>query len=206
MLGRTHANALSAFATVCAITGATPAAIAATAAFTEQETRDLDAGHAVIHTIDYARGAHRYVGGLSYEIIEAAAADLSTIVRDVSRGEDLLPHLVEARVVSIAPSGLTTVAFTHAFGPFSGSYALVMAFSEGGNLGRFWISPSDGGVVSDGWGFIRLTPLADAHRTLVTYALLFDLGPGVLRSLFETKIRDLALQYPARLAHAAHRS
>jgi hypothetical protein len=74
-------------------------------------------------------------------------------------------------------------------------------FGEKGRFGRFWLDPSADNALEDAWGFIRLTPLPNG-RTLVTYGLLFDLGSGVIRALFEGKIRKAALEYPRRLAYA----
>ena len=56
--------------------------------------------------------------------------------------------------------------------------------------------------LADGWGYLRLTPLP-AGKTLVTWAVLFDVGEGVTRALFEAKMQRAALDVPRRLAHAA---
>jgi hypothetical protein len=177
----------------------------ARASFSADEERTLDEGGSVVHTLTYARGDHRYVGGIAYRIVDRPADQLSRIARDVSRSRDLLPNVVDARLVSLDGNGVAIVSFEHAIGPFSGSYTLAVQFSEGGNLGRFWIQPTPDGVVADGWGFVRLTTLATPSRTLVTYALLFELDEGIVRTLFETRIRNLALEFPTRLAHAAQR-
>ena len=177
--------------------------------FTPEERASLEHGGEVVQLLDYARGAHRYVGGLSYRVVSASPDALSTILRDVSRYAELFTNLSSATLQSISPTGLARVRVEHKFGPFSGGYTLMLAFTDEGKLGRFWVDATDPGVLGDGWGFFRLTPLAPGGagevRTLVTYAVLFELSSSVLRTMFEPRIQRIALSFPSRLADAARR-
>ena len=41
--------------------------------------------------------------------------------------------------------------------------------------------------------------VSGAPRTLVTYGVLVDIGPGLVRELFEEQLRGLMLSVPQRL-------
>ncbi len=165
----------------------------------------LAAHQVVIETTEKKLGAQHFVGGLAYLVIDRTPEQLSNIVRDVDRFRELLPACIEAKLVSVSPGGVARVHLVHQLGPISGGYTMKIAFTEGGMLGRFWLEHDPGGALDDGWGFVRLTPIDDGAHTLVTWGVLFDLGPGVLRALFEGRIQKAALAYPRRLADAASR-
>jgi hypothetical protein len=177
------------------------------AALAPDEVARLMNGEAIVEETVIERNDRRFVGGLSYLVVEADAARLSTLARDVRRFAQLLPHVSDAKLLGLTPAGRAKVRVTHEVGPFHGGYTIVIGFEDEGRLGRFWIDRTADNDVDDAWGFVRLTPLAPTakgDRTLVTYAILFDLGPGVLRTMFESRIQKAALDYPRRLADAAH--
>lgn len=182
---------------------ATALAAPAGASFSADQAADLARGTSIVEPVDYGHGDHRFVGGVSYLVVDDDVAHLSSIARDVTRFRELLPNVVDARLVSIAPSGKAKVRVVHAVGPMRGAYTLDIAFSEEGRVGRFYLDKKADNSIDDAWGFVRFTPLSGGKRTLVTWGVLFDLGPGILRSMFESRIRRAALSYPSRLANAA---
>lgn len=198
MSRRPIARALSVAALCVAMVTATPGA---RAGFSDDEQAQLDRGELLVAPLVYDRGDHRYVGGVSYFISSAPIDALSVVARDPSRLKELLPAVQQVELLSISKAGVAKVHVTHKFGPTHGGYTFLCMFSEQGRFGRFWLDPEADNALEDAWGFIRLTPLGNG-RTLVTYGLLFDLGPGMLRALFEGKIRKAALEYPRRLAYA----
>ncbi|GAC1367005.1 MAG: hypothetical protein NVSMB47_18220 [Polyangiales bacterium] len=175
------------------------------AGFSAEERGRLARGEAVVEETEVDRGDRQLVGGVVYLIVEADCDRLSTIARDVSRFHELLPHVDAAQLVDVAPSGVARVRIAHSVGPMSGGYTLKMAFSDEGRSARFSLDKTASHDVDEVWGFLRLTPLGGGRQTLVTWGILFDLGPGVLRALFESRIRAAALSYPRRLADAAAR-
>ena len=175
----------------------------ASASFSQDQAAELARGATIVEPLDYGQGEHHFVGGVSYLVIDDDVPHLSSIARDVTRFRELLPNVVDAKLLSIAPSGKAKVRVVHKVGPMQGGYTLQIAFSEEGRLGRFFLDKTAQNSIDDAWGFIRLTPLPGGKRTLVTWGVLFDLGPGVLRSMFESRIRRAALSYPSRLANAA---
>lgn len=175
----------------------------ARAAFTEEQTAELARGELVTETAEYDAGSHHFVGGVSYQIVNAPALRLSLIARDVTRYSELLPNVIDAQLVEVLPSGTGKVRVTHKMGFVRGGYTMKIGFSEAGMLGHFYLDKSADNALDDGWGFVRFTPLGDGARTLVTYGVLFDLGGGLIRALFESRIQLAALSYPRRLADAA---
>jgi hypothetical protein len=175
----------------------------ARASFTVEQAAELARGQPLVEPLAYDRGDQHFVGGVSYLIVERDAALLSSIARDVTRFWELMPNVRFAKLLSISPSGTATVRVEHEVGPTSGGYTLKISFSEEGRLGRFFLDHGADNSIDDAWGFVRLTPVDGGARTLVTWAVLFDLGPGVLRTLFESRIQKAALSYPSRLANAA---
>jgi hypothetical protein len=63
---------------------------------------------------------------------------------------------------------------------------------------RFRLEPRRKHDIEDVWGFLRAEPLADG-RTILTYGVLIDMGPGLLRDLFENRVRETALTVPERI-------
>jgi hypothetical protein len=177
----------------------------ARASFSAEQADALAHGQLVTEELDYQKGDHRFVGGVSYIVVNAKAERLSAIARDVTRFPELFPHVRSATMLGVSASGVAKVHLVHQLGPVSGGYTVKIAFSDGGMTGRFWIDTTADNVLEDAWGFVRLTPVDGGARTLVSYGVLFDLGAGILRGLFERRIQRAALSYPRRLADAAAR-
>ena len=78
---------------------------------------------------------------------------------------------------------------------------------EGGKLFRFWLDPTKPHGIADAWGFFRVSPVegnttadgsAGAPHVLLTYGILAvdHVGPGLVRDLFEERLRTLVLAVP----------
>lgn len=72
--------------------------------------------------------------------------------------------------------------------------------NQQGAIYRFWLDRTKPHGIEDAWGYFRLEPLADGPngmpRVLLTYGILVDVGPGLVRDLFEEPLRRLALTVP----------
>jgi len=170
--------------------------------FNVAETAKLANRESLIEPTTLTRGGQRFVGGIAYRIIDADADHVSKVFRTPARWTEVLPRVREVELLNVEPNGQAHVRVTHKVGLFSGRYDVVIAFTEQGKFGRFWIDQHGDNDLVDGWGFLRLTPLP-AGKTLVTWAVLFDVGEGVTRALFEAKMQRAALDVPRRLAHAS---
>ncbi len=171
-------------------------------ALSKHEQSRLAAGESVQAPTALEKDGRRFVGGLSYRVIDADVDRVSRIVRDPRRFPELFPRLESASLLRVDERGRAWVRFEHAVGPVRGGYTAVLSCTEQGRHCRFRLDRQFDNSLDDGWGFVRLTPLPGG-RTLVTWGVLFDLGGGMMRLLFESKIQRAALDFPRRLAHAA---
>ncbi len=170
-------------------------------AFTDVEKARLATGESIVEPTTHFKSGQRFVGGVAYRVVDADADRVSKVFRTPSRWVELLPRARDVQLTKIDDNGQAHVRVTHQFGLFSASYDVIVAFTDQGRFGRFWIDQHGDNDLVDGWGYLRLTPLP-AGKTLVTWAVLFDVGEGVTRALFEAKMQRAALDVPRRLAHA----
>jgi hypothetical protein len=185
------------------------AAVLFTTATFAPRARALDAnervrlalGESVITYTEHTREGVHLIGGVAYRVIPADADRLSELFRTPARWVELLPRVEAVKLMAVDENGQAHVRVSHRFGVFAGSYDLVVAFEEAGLHGRFWVDQHGVNDVDDGWGFIRFTPLPGGS-TLVTWAVLFDPGEGMTRTLFGAKMQRAALDVPRLLARA----
>jgi hypothetical protein len=156
------------------------------------ETDRLLRGDCVSRTQDLRRGIRRYVGGVAYKIIDVPPDDLAPLLDDVSQWSRLLPKTRDAhRVGSMGDDPL--VQITHGSALVQVGYTLRV--HREGNSVRFWMVSARPHDIEDVWGFFRAEPIGDG-RTLMTYGVLIDMGDGILRDMFEDRVRELALEVP----------
>ncbi|CAN5925388.1 hypothetical protein BH11MYX4_BH11MYX4_66540 [soil metagenome] len=171
-------------------------------ALSEQESIRLARGETVIreHTWEPGRSA-RFVGGVTYTIVDAAPAEIAAMFDDVEAYRRVLPRTKRARFVGIEPNGDRLVEIVTGTALVEAEYTLrVRQDTQGGTrLVRFWIEPNRPHEIDDAWGFFRTQPFAGPageQRVLLTYAILVDLGPGIVRELFEERVRTALLSVP----------
>jgi ribosome-associated toxin RatA of RatAB toxin-antitoxin module len=162
---------------------------------TRGEAERLVRGATITRAQTLAQGGRRYVGGVTYTIVDARAQELSALVDDVSAWRRFLPKTRDVRHVGTA-AGDPLIEVTHGAPPMQVSYTIRVHREP--NLVRFWMDPARPHDIEDAWGFFRAEPL-DGDRTLVTYGILIDMGSGLLRALFEDRVRELALTVPERV-------
>ena len=156
------------------------------------ETDRLLRGDCVARTQDLRRGMRRYVGGVAYKIIDASPEDLAALLDDVNRWGLFLPKTRDAhRVGTVGDDPL--VQITHGSALVQVGYTLRV--HREANTVRFWMVSARAHDIEDVWGFFRAEPIGDG-RTLVSYGVLIDMGDGILRDMFEDRVRELALEVP----------
>jgi hypothetical protein len=161
----------------------------------EAEMRRLLRGETVERAQSLERGDRRYVGGLAYVVVDTALDGLSPILSNVDDWRRILPSARSARRVGEL-GGDTLVEMTHGSALLQAKYTMRVHRED--HEVRFWMDPRRFHDIEDAWGFLRAEPMADG-RTLVVYGILIDMGPGLLRDLFEGTVRRLALSVPARV-------
>lgn len=162
------------------------------------ETTRLVRGDTVTRTQQLDRGTRHYVGGVSYAIVDATPAELATLVDDVSAWRRILPRTRDARRIG-TEGGDVLAEITH--GSLFMSVGYTMRLHREGNEVRFWLDRTRPHDIDDAWGYIRAQSLPNG-RSLVTWAILVDMGNGMLRDLFESKVQQMALTVPERVKDA----
>ncbi len=162
------------------------------------ESSRLEAGDTVSREQTYQYGDRRYVGGLTYTVVDATAAELSSIFDDVNAYRRVLPRTKRARLVGV-DHGDRLVELAHGNALVGAEYTIRVRRMPGGREVRFWLDPTRPHEIDDAWGFFRVEPFvtsSGATRVLLTYGVLVDVGPGLVRELFEERVRAALLTVP----------
>jgi hypothetical protein len=167
----------------------------------EGDGERLSRGETVVFDQVLDQSGHRYVGGTTYTIIDASMPELENLFVDMSAYRQLLPRTKEARLVGVDEGDLF-IELRQGNSLLETSYTIRVR-REGlgaGAVYRFWLDRTKPHGIEDAWGYFRLEPLAEgpggAARVLLTYGVLVDVGPGLVRDLFEERLRQLALTVP----------
>jgi hypothetical protein len=158
-------------------------------ALSPAEAGQLEAGGCVTRPQDLTRGDRRYVGGVTYAIVHGHATDVAALVDDLGAWTRIFPMTRETRAVG-TDAGDDLVEITHGSAFIHVTYT--MRVRRAGNVVRFWLEPSRPHDIEDVWGFLRTEPL-EGRRQLVTFGILIDIGAGLMRDLFEERVRGIAL-------------
>ncbi|HZU83899.1 MAG TPA: hypothetical protein VE987_13320 [Polyangiaceae bacterium] len=162
---------------------------------TSREADRLVHGDTVARAETVVHGQQRYVGGVAYTIVDAHEQELSALLDDVGAWRRLLPNTRSARKIGAAGQD-SLIEMTHGSALVQVTYTIRVHHDDAGL--RFWMDARRPHDIEDVWGFFRTEPLAGG-RTLVTYGILVDMGPGLLRDLFENRVREAALSVPDRV-------
>jgi hypothetical protein len=168
------------------------------------ETARLERGETVIREQTVNSGDRRYVGGVTYTIMRTGAAELSTMLEDVDAYRRVLPFTKRARLVGQdAKTGDRLVELVQGTALVEAEYTIRVRQEPSSSANqrevRFWLEPSRPHEIDDAWGYFRIEPFnapSGEQQVLLTYAILVDVGPGIVRDLFEERIRMALLSVP----------
>ena len=172
-------------------------------ALSEQESIRLTRGETVIreHTWEPGRSA-RFVGGVTYTVVDAAPAEIGAMFDDVDAYRRVLPRTKRARFVGVEANGDRLVELVQGTSLVEATYTLRVRQDSraGARRGvRFWLEPNRPHEIDDAWGFFRMDPFtgpSGEQQVLLTYAILVDIGQGLVRELFEERVRAALLSVP----------
>jgi hypothetical protein len=195
------AAARSLWACVLASSLAGSAAAAPTAApargFSASEREALGAGAMVSRPLRFESAAGRYVGGVSYQIVDARPELVLAALSDVANWPEALPRTKSATLLE-SKDGLSRVELVQGGSLLEARYAVVLERAEDGETIRFWLDPSRPHDVRDVWGFFRVKALPEG-RCLISVGAALDLGDGLARMLFEDRIASMMLRAPRKI-------
>jgi hypothetical protein len=195
-----HAAAGSLWACLLAFSLAGPARAAPTAARTDsltaQELEALSAGVMVSRPLRFENELGRYVGGVSYQVVDARPELVLAALSDVSNWPEALPRTKSARLVE-SRDGLPRVELVQGGALVDARYTVVLDRADNETI-RFWLDSSAPHDIHDVWGYFRVRALPGG-RSLITVGAALDLGDGIARMLFEDKIAGMMLRAPKQI-------
>jgi hypothetical protein len=166
---------------------------------TREESVRLGYGDTIVREKTLERGERRYVGGVTYTVVEANVGEISSLLDDVEAYRRVLPRTKQARFVANEGSD-RLVELVQGNAVVEAEYTIRVRRT--GNEMRFWLDPGYPHAIDDAWGFFRMEPFSGRNgepRVLLTYAVLVDVGPGIVRELFEERVRAALLSVPQRV-------
>lgn len=167
---------------------------------TNNESEQLDRGETVIREHTWEPGySARYIGGVTYTIVDASAPETSGILEDVASFRRVLPRTKRVKLVSVEPNGDRLVELVQGTALVEATYTLRVRNYPARHEVRFWLETSRPHEIDDAFGYFRVEPVTGSGgepRTLLTYAILVDIGPGIVRDLFEERVRAALLSVP----------
>jgi hypothetical protein len=183
-------------ALIASLLFAVPTGTARADTLTPSEQARLERGETVIRTQTIDRGDAHYVGGVTYTVLDVSAAEISGLLDDVSGYRHVLPKTKGAKRVGV-DRGDTLVELVQGNALYEGTYTIRVRRTP--HELRFWLEPTRPHEIDDAWGFFRIDPFVAAsgeERVLLTYGVLVDVGPGIVRELFEERVRAAMLSVP----------
>ncbi len=175
----------------------TPApSIQPAAPLTVHEREALHAGGMVSRALRFAAGGGKYVGGVSYQVVDARPELVLAALSDVSNWPEALPRTKTARLVG-SQDGLSRVELVQGGTFVDARYTVVLQRADAGTI-RFWMDPSQPHDIRDVWGYFRVQGLPGG-RSLITVGAALDLGDGLTRMLFEDRIASMLLRAPSQI-------
>ena len=164
------------------------------------ESARLGRGETIVREQTWEPGASaHYIGGLTYTVVDAAAPEMYAILEDVESYRRVLPLTKRVKLVSIEPNGDRLVELVHGTALMEASYTLRVRQYPARREVRFWLDTSQPHEIDDAFGYFRVEPLetkSGEPKALLTYAILVDVGPGIVREMFEEKVRARLLSVP----------
>jgi hypothetical protein len=185
------------FATLSFVSAFGATTVARADSLTPAESARLARRETVIREHTLERGDHRWIGGITYTLMDASAAEVAAVIDNVESLSRVLPRTKRARLVGTASGGDQLVELVQGNALMEAQYTIRVR--RDAREARFWLDPTRPHGIDDAWGFFRydsfIAPTGEA-RVLLTYGVLVDVGPGIVRDFFEERVRAALLSVP----------
>lgn len=180
-----------------------PSAETPFAALGAEDAARLARGETVTRPQTIDADDRHYVGGVTYTIVDTSPDELASVLEDVHAWRKVLPRTKQALLVGEDGPDFF-VELRQGTSLMEAKYTLRARKDPAHHEVRFWLDKRRPHGIADAWGFFHYeavpTPTG-SPRTLVTYGVLVDVGPGIVRELFEERLRGLMLSVPQLLQH-----
>jgi hypothetical protein len=179
-----------------ALTSKHAAKLPSDAPLTAHDREALTGGSMVSRPLRFQQDGGRYVGGVSYQVVDARPELVLAALSDVANWPRALPKTKSARLVD-SKNGLSRVEVVQGSSLVDARYAVVLERADAETI-RFWLDPSRPHDIRDVWGYFRVQAFPGG-RSLITVGAALDLGDGLARALFEDKIVRMMLHAPRKI-------
>lgn len=173
-----------------------------------EQHRSLRAGGRVEQFVSLDKSGQRYVGGVSYTLVRAEPRQVFDVLNELSTLSLVLPKTRNTRIVD-RTGNRVRVELEQGTSVVSTTFTVFFELEPPDGrfdprVVRFWLDPSEPHSIDDVWGFLRATRY-DEQYCLISVGALVNLGPGVIRMLFEDRIQRSILRTPNRIREAVER-
>jgi hypothetical protein len=138
----------------------------------------------------------RWVGGVSYQVVRARPGVVLAAMANPAELGRMLPRTKSVKVLGVAARG-ARLELTQGTAVVDATYTVWLRRS-GRNELSFRLDPTRPHGIRNVHGYLRARPFGRGH-TLVTVAVALDVGPGLVRALFEDRIQRLILATPRHI-------
>jgi carbon monoxide dehydrogenase subunit G len=182
-----------------AVASAVHPATAANVELSDAEIAQLYAGHPVVREDNVERDGHRYIGGVSYVLVDATPEQVTAALDDVGTYRHILPRTRSVRWIGLSRKGDAVIELEQGNALAHGKYTVRVQRDRASPdtssaTVRFWLDHQFSHDIADANGFFRVE--AHGEKTLLTYLVMVDLGSGLFGRLFEGRVRKIALSTP----------
>jgi hypothetical protein len=153
-------------------------------------------------------GEKHYVGGVAYAMVDASPDELMGVLEDAHAWEAVLPKTKYATRISSSENE-ERVELHQGNALVDATYTLHLVNDRSTQTIRFWVDLNRPHTIEDAWGFFRwqvVSAPGAPPRILLSYGALVDVGPGMLRSVYENRVGLAMLTVPQRLRAYVMRS
>ena len=198
-----RATSLRAIFALAALFGATtlPASAIANPAKISGDRERLARGEQVTYAQTEDIHGRHYVGGVAYMIIDATPEEFFQVLEDTNAWEAVLPKTKYATRIATSRNE-ERVELHQGNALVDATYTLHLVREPENRRVRFWLDLTRPHTIEDAWGFFRYDVVSrpgEPSRLLVSYGALVDVGPGILRELYENRLHIAMLTVPERL-------
>lgn len=162
--------------------------------FTTSERRRLRAGELVQRPHTERRGTHIYIGGSSWQRVNARRSEVWREIEDTRNYTHLIPGVDRARLVE-RRGDQRVVYLRHRYSFVSVSYYAIVDIDRTNHTMRFRLDPSRPHDIRDGRGFLTVHPYRRRH-SIVTWGVRADVGNALIRNVFGSVLQDWILKVP----------
>jgi hypothetical protein len=167
-------------------------------ALSQSERSRLQSGGLVVRPTTERRGDLQLVGGVSYQVVDAAPDVVWRAMSDVDEWRQMLPQVAESRAVA-RNGAQRTVYIRQSSGPVNVSYYLNATFRNESKDALFMLDEHRAHDIRAAWGFMSVRSWAGGTQALVSYGVMVDVGDGLLTSMVRGTVHEWVMKVPATI-------